>query len=515
MPAIFWLTGTAGSGKTAINWTVCERVDDNPDMILGGSFFCSRSASSVAQRDVRCIIPTLAVLLARQSAAFSQALARELTLDPDVVHKRIPTQIKKLLYRPLISFKNSRVPVLFVIDALDECGGQLTTHGSPDEVETHEIVSEMLEALVDLSRSSSELPVKFMVTSRPETHIRETLVADFASSEVLQLHTTNKEEVTADIRLYIGNKLLKSAQLRAWLTDNEADRLARLCDGLFIVATTALRYALGAGTNLTTTGLKSMFHASHDGLTPAAMKPLDRMYSLIIEDATNVDDPSSILQLIAALLSARMTLSVTALADLLGQPSIQLRAALSRLQAVLHIPEDDDEAGLRTLHASFGDYLISRAHSRIRIAGLLGHKILAHACLHVMKKRLHFNVSQSRSSYEPNQTIRPSTITLSLEYACMHWIYHVTSRPEPPEPEARLSEIPRQRSSFWIPNNSRHAPQSLDDKIDQVFRPRLLFWLEVMSVLGQIRRAAAMLSLATVTVCAFNLHSSIDRLLFD
>ena len=210
MPAIFWLTGTAGSGKTAINWTVCERVDDNPNMILGGSFFCSKSASSVAQRDVRCVIPTLAVLLARQSPAFSQALARELALDPGVLHKRIATQIKKLLYRPLLSLKVSSVPVLFVIDALDECGGQLTTHGSPDEVETHEIVSEMLEALVDLSRSSSELPVKFMVTSRPEMHIREMLVSDSASNKVLQLHTINKEEVTADIRLYIGNKLLKS-----------------------------------------------------------------------------------------------------------------------------------------------------------------------------------------------------------------------------------------------------------------------------------------------------------------
>jgi len=43
-------------------------------------------------------------------------------------------------------------------------------------------------------------------------------------------------QVTADIRLYIASQLSKSIQLRAWLADHEADLLANLCDGLFIVA---------------------------------------------------------------------------------------------------------------------------------------------------------------------------------------------------------------------------------------------------------------------------------------
>jgi len=37
--------------------------------------------------------------------------------------------------------------------------------------------------------------------------------------------------------------------------------------------------------------------------------------------------------------------------------------------------------------------------------------------------------------------------------------------------------------------------------VGEIFRPRLLFWLEVMSILGQIRRAAAILVFAAGTVC--------------
>ena len=74
----FWLSGMAGVGKTSIAWTVCDMVQAETGAMLGGSFFCSRAAGSVARRDVNCIIPTLALMLARQSDAFGTALTAEL-----------------------------------------------------------------------------------------------------------------------------------------------------------------------------------------------------------------------------------------------------------------------------------------------------------------------------------------------------------------------------------------------------------------------------------------------------
>jgi len=492
-PQIFWLAGMAGTGKTAIAQTVCSRVHEHAEVMLGGSFFCSRSTGSAAQRKVRCIVPTLARLLARKSIKFGEALAAELTNDPEIPNHRVSEQVKRLLYKPLIAVKDSHVPIVFVIDALDECGGKPTAGEAPN-TDSDRMVSELLTALVDLSRSSVKLPVKFLVTSRPETHIRDTPVSDITFSTILHLHTVGTEQVTSDIRLYISTRLFSSPKLRARFTADDADLLARLSDGLFIVATTALKYALGEGIDAAASRFKTLLNSARDGLSSGAAVPLDSMYSLILMDTARVgqvhaDELNALLQLLASLLSAQMALSVAALADILDQDKDEVRARLSRLHAVVYVPDDDDEPSLRVLHASFGDYLFHRAPSAISISQSLGHVIMARGCLHFMAKYLHFNVSQSQSSYHTNPATKPGTITLPLEYACLQWIYHVSGLP---------------------------SVSSLEEDIHNIFRAKFLFWLEVMSVLGQVRRAIAMLVFAAGmvrgNVCAINRSSSNARI---
>ncbi|MCQ8811602.1 hypothetical protein NQU36_26770, partial [Escherichia coli] len=69
----------------------------------------------------------------------------------------------------------------------------------------------------------------------------------------------------------------------------------------------------------------------------------------------DADELQQVLKVVAAILTMRMTLSVKALADLLDLSTRHLRGCLDRLHAVVHLPVDDDDASLRTLHASFGD----------------------------------------------------------------------------------------------------------------------------------------------------------------
>jgi len=507
-PQIFWLAGMAGTGKSAIAWSICSRANGNPEIILGGSFFCSRSTGVSGQRDVRCMVPTLAQLMARQSVEFAKALSVELA---DVLHQQVGVQVEKLLYNPLLALKDSLVPIVFVIDALDECGGQLTDSGALDDEDTHRIVSDMLEALVAFSESSVRLPVKFFVTSRPETHIRDTHVSDHAFSKVLRLHTVDKQQVNADIRLYISNRLFATPTLQRLFTQDDVTILVELCNGLFIVAATALGHSLGAGVELARARFDSLLNASRDSLGVGVTETLDRMYAVIVEDAAKVGDVeanqlTTLLRVLAALLSARMTLSVAALADLLDIPIGQLRASMTRLHAVIHVPDDDHDASLRPINASFGDYLFGRALGRIRISESLGHEALAYGCLHVLANRLYFNVSQSRSSFEPNSAARPSSITLSIEYACLQWIYHVSALLDLSKNDLQPRRSLRSRLFPW----ARQAQQTLavsqyidlEEKISAMFCPRMLFWLEVMSVLGQVQRAAAMLMFATATVCS-------------
>jgi len=469
----------AGTGKTSIAKTVCEQASADPGITLGGSFFCSRSTGLAAQRDIRCVIPTLTRLLARDSVDFRIALAE--TIHDEVQHKEVTAQVEHLLRTPLSSLKDVRVPILFVIDALDECGGE-TTDGMLDDAQCHAVVMNMLEALASLTQSDPKLPVKFLVTSRPEAQIRDSSISNDKLSQILRLHTVDVTEVNADIRRYItetiSTKLSAKPKLLAGITDTDIENLVQLCDGLFIVAATAIAHTFAVGSAAAVAKFKRLLNSSRSGLNDSAAVPLDLMYAIILNDTAREDGPEAIdlpalKRLLASLLSARTTLSVMALADLLELEPYDVNASLSRLHAVVHVPEDDDMPGLRTVHASFGDYLCSRAPSNILIQQSLGHDALAHGCLNVMSKQLHFNISQSKSSYEPNPPTQPEYIALSLQYACMQWVYHV----------AALRE-----------------PGNIYDKISAVFRPRLLPWLEVMSLLHQVWRAAKMLFIAAGTV---------------
>jgi len=468
----------AGTGKTSIAKTVCEQASVDAEIMLGGSFFCSRSTGLAAQRDIRCVIPTLAQLFSRDSVDFRLALAE--TIHDEIQHKEVATQVEQLLRTPLSVLKNKCVPILFVIDALDECGGE-TADGMLDDAKCHAVVTNMLEALVKLTRSEPKLPIKFIVTSRPEAQIRDTSISNDQLSQILRLHTVDAAEVNADIRRYITetlkNRLSAQPKLLASITDSEVETLVKLCDGLFIVAATALAHVFGAGAAAAVSKFKKLLSPSRNSLNNRAVAPLDRMYEIILNEALIKDEPDAtellVLQrLLASLLSARMLLSVAALADLLELEPYDVSASLSRLHAVVHVPEDDDLPELRTVHASFGDYLYSRAPIHIRIRQSIGHDTLAHGCLEVMGKMLHFNVSQSLSSYKENPPVQPDRITLSVQYACMQWVYHTAAL-------RKASDI--------------------NDKIGSIFRPRLLPWLEIMSLLGQVWRASRMLFLAAGT----------------
>jgi len=465
-PRIVWVAGMAGTGKTSIALTLCNRLAESSSTCLGGTFFCSRSAGSIERTDVRRIIPTLAASLARQLPDYAVKLEKELEREPEVSHRPVRAQLEFLLKHPLEKVVPLGNQIIFVVDALDECSdqGQL---------------AELLNALADLNE---DFRVKFLLTSRPEMHIRDSPINDPGLSSILQLHTIDPDQVMGDIRLYISKTLENASSSTSWYSTSDVDALVRLSAGLFIFAATVLKYIRDRGTvrgrqerlRKATSAVK----ASH-----AAIAPVDRIYEFILTEASRSDcvDDDELLatqNVLACILVIRASISVDALAELIRVEAEDLRECLERLHSVVYLPQDNKTSGVRTLHASFGDYLYDRASSSLRIERPLGDGIMARGCLQVMEKCLHFNISRSRSSYKANSLASPQTVTLSLRYACLQWIYHVASLEQ---------------------------PSLLDEKISKVFRPGFLFWLEVISILGLVRRAAAMLIFSAATVrCIFS-----------
>lgn len=454
---IFWLAGLAGTGKTSIAVTLCRNLQADSAIVFGGAFFCSQTANITELMDARCILSTLAVSLAEQLPGFAAALAAELNMDSRAALKPIGIQVAALLQRPLATISSSAGPIVFVVDALDECS---------DENE----VKELLNAISVLKCDTA---VKFILTSRPETHISTSPISSSDRNSVMRLHMIDTEEVTEDIHIYIADAFTKNPLAKPWYSEADVKTLAALSEGLFIFASTIVAYVLEAqSVKGRETRLKTALSVVQN--SKVALRPLDAMYDFVLTRASDTAEiePMELevtLKVLACVLAACAPLSINALADLLGLEPDELQDSLRRLHALVHVPDEVDQPGLRTLHASFGDYLFARNY----IPPSLGNETLARGCFNLMSQRLHFNVSNSRSSYEPNSAVRSSSITSSLEYACMQWLHHV----------AGLS-----------------PPTTIDKHIHKLFRSKFLFWLEVMSVLGRVWRAAAMLLFAASKV---------------
>ena len=102
---------------------------------------------------------------------------------------------------------------------------------------------------------------------------------------------------------------------------------------------------------------------------------------------------------------ARLQAVPRALAELLSISADHLRSRLDRLYAAVYMPDSDHDRGVRTLHASFGDFLFRRAPETVRLSVYFGHQEMVHGCLQRMAwEVLCFNVSRSSSSFEPNPT---------------------------------------------------------------------------------------------------------------
>ncbi|KAJ6528417.1 WD40-repeat-containing domain protein, partial [Mycena capillaripes] len=448
-PHIFWLDGMAGTGKSAIARSFCHML--GKDKQLGASFFCLRGDANWG--NPKHILPTLALHLASEDVTYKSTLLATVDqgISPDA---NLKIQVENLLERPLCGTDSSgRPPFVLVIDALDELNDEDAT-------------KDLLRRLVSIV---PKLPIKLFVTSRPERHIRPHFDTAEDCRRVLRLHDIEHNIVTADISLYLTHHL---AGIRA----ENIEVLTHRAGKLFIYAFTAMKYiSESPGDRLQT--LISIKVDTEGSLT----KPLDDIYRHILSNAMDMDRLKSnevalTKQILAAILTVGQPVSVASLGGLLRVPPWQVRARLDRLHAVIHVPTDDDKGVLSTFHASFGDFLTTtgRASDEMLINPLAAHTALLSSCIQIMGSELHFNVSKCPTSYFPN-TNHKLTIPALLQYVCLYWPHHISAASAADEGSITLSHL---------------------DALKDVFLPKFLFWVEVLSTINKAR----LISILIVTV---------------
>ncbi|KAF8705997.1 WD domain, G-beta repeat, partial [Rhizoctonia solani] len=438
LSSIYWINGMAGTGKTTISYSLCENLDANRQ--LAASFFCSRVLPEC--RNVNLIIPTIAYQLARASYPFRFALSRVLEKDPDV-HTRLPhLQFDALISKPLLDVEESLPEnLVVVIDALDEC---------EDKESTNIILDVMFT-------KSADLPIKFIVSSRPEPEIRDGMAkqSNRAQSRVV-LHELDKLVVETDIEKYLRVAL---AQIHP--TEEQIIALVKRAGILFIYAATVVRYiGYDRFSRSPRTRLINVLESS--SVSENKHKEIDDLYTIILRAA--LDDPKSdegeredIRQVLHSVICAQEPLGVSGLSKLLKINDLdRVRAALRPLWSVLHISGSAEL--VTTLHASFSDYLFDSFRSKQYYCDSGTHNRTMAMCCFGLYRDIspQFNIGGLRSSYVPDNEVEDieekvqNVISPELSYVSRYWAVHLHSAVGSADLMSELEEFLSMRLLLWM-----------------------------------------------------------------
>jgi len=456
---VFWLNGLAGTGKSAIAQTFAEVSFANGK--LGASFFCSRDSAD--RSSLRSIFPTLAFQLAHQYPFFRRELLPVLRASPDVGRESLCSQMERLIVAPL---QATQTQTLIIVDALDEC---------LDEEPASAILSV-------LSRYIDKIPlVKFFITGRPEPRIRSgfRLESLRPHTVVLRLHEVKGSLVDNDIKLFLKARLSDIVKNRSnysftedWPSPQDIDILCKEAAGFFIYASTVVKF-VGSPDHPPNERL-SLITSPPPGTSHEGKSGIDFLYTQVLEQALrdgDKDSRSHFKPVVGAVLLVLNPLSINTLSDLLrncGTPS-RIYSTLRNLHSLLLIP-DSLEDPVRIFHKSFPAFLTDPSRctdKQFFIDPPIHHREILLSCLDVMKRELKRNICQLDdhvllSEIKDLPERRTTYIGSALEYACRFWANHLMMSP------------------------SSGPGEEVCKAVDEFFTTRLLFWIEVLSLMGKL-----------------------------
>jgi NACHT domain len=384
---VCWLNGAAGGGKSAIARTVahlCERSNR-----LCASFFFFKGAGR--RSTITHFISTIAYNMALSIPATRPYIENALQQDHHIVYRSLERQFWKLIVEPIQSVAPPRLPMVVVIDALDEC-------------DDRSMIADFI-SIVGCAFRDHRLPLRFFFTSRVEEHIQSIFAVSptVGITDCISLHDFNADD---DIRTFFlsyfatiyeqKHRLMRGIPL-PWPSERDLHTLIENSSGSFIFAFTLVKF-VNDGSDLPHRKLHAALQ-SHSGLDP--------LYTQVLQSASLGYHSTRIIQTIIAIPEP---LSITDLAYLLQIEGGDVIHALQGVQSIIMVPADDKQP-IWLFHTSLRDFLTTQSRSHDLFIDLAAsHLSVAADCLRVM-------TAHGDIIYEIK----------ALEYAARRWCNHLLS----------------------------------------------------------------------------------------
>lgn len=376
-----WLRGQAGTGKTTIAHTIAERCES--EHRLAFSLFFSRR--NVDRSDITKIFPTFAYQLAKFLPSIQKSIEHVLRTDPDIFNQSIKYQFTKLIIDPVLSLADPIPSMIVVIDGLDEYTGQ---------VPLNDLICLLVEHLPD------HFPFQFLLTSRPEPYIVEIFNSPSLDNKTYRLSLQDFESRREVCRM-LWSELSKIRDKRnlpaSWPSKADLENLAEKTDGLYIYATTLIRF------------IDDEYDSPQEKLQDALVvhRGVDPLYDQVLRIARKYRGFELVMGAIAFL---RIPLSISGLGQLLCLDTSCIRLALRGCSSILLIP-DDDEGYPRPYHASLQDFITDPNRAPNLFDPVRCNEIVMRYCMELIRRDFESETYGGKA----------------LEYACSYWCSHFCS----------------------------------------------------------------------------------------
>ncbi|KAG2341823.1 hypothetical protein BDR05DRAFT_429068 [Suillus weaverae] len=392
---LIWLHGTAGVGKSAVAFTVAERMrslkvteQTNVEKRLAGTFFFSRKHTE------RCttayFFATLAYQLACNFPSVREDLNRAIRENPALLdpNKSLRDQMEGLFLKPLRRLQirlRECPPSVFVVDALDEC---------VPETEVADLISLLAEALRE-----PDLPVvHILLTSRSEEHIREAIQekeacapvrerpAKTSVTGVVTVISLDGADVDRDICIFLEYSFRKLRVRCPGLLQPSRNKLARLVSRAgrrFIVASTMMKF-IDDGYHDPCDRLQLMLEFTSELL------PGTEVYKLYDCILVTCSDPARAYLLLSIVATLADPLSISQISELLGPgEGKDVKTVLVQLRSMMDIPTDSS-LPVNIFHSSVRDYVLDPSKCNLPEVQHIRypHSLLARSCLHLMMQAI-------------------------------------------------------------------------------------------------------------------------------
>ena len=472
-PNVIWIRGSPGVGKSALAASIANRLVDQKRHVIPFRFDRTDSTitTSALWRTVACdlarLFPSLRKHLAQGDLGYSSS-------DIDRLFKSL---IEEPLSALIDTIPREELPVI-VIDGLDECGGlKHDTLGKEDL----RALSLTLKRWIQVDHLKK---LKLVITSRPEDRI--TFPDSISVHDIPSGHGVKPgDSVSSDICTFLQSRLDDMEMEPGWIAE-ALDYLVPGAAGIFIWATTVA--------NFLEDDPEARFHilrSRKGGDDIEGMDDLFSLYSTLVKASfgrISKREVQGIISVMGAMIYAKQPLSDDVLVMLpgvkIGKSNV-LPLIRKGLTSVI-----DSGPILHFHHKSFEDFILSTSFcqqlpelSAIQNQGY-HERQLAMLCLKTLvSPNLHFNMCSLDSSVVRNVDIQASvksTIPPLVLYSSLFWADHLVHT---------LSD------------------KKLMEVVKFVMYEKLLFWLEVMSLSGNVYEAYLVLERALSWKVCFQLIS--------